>query len=65
MVYARKICDVRRFVKIEVHAVPTGLKIYLSSHTIDTVSPKHIVLLWNIVSLIDTPKTYPARCQSQ
>lgn len=45
--------------KIEIHTIPAGLEIDLSSHPVDTVGIEHVVLFWNIVSFVNTMETYP------
>lgn len=58
VVDARQICNVGVVLEIEVLAVPTGLEVDLGSHAIHTVGSKHIVLFWNIVSIVDAVETY-------
>jgi hypothetical protein len=44
--------------KVQILAIPAGLKIDLSSHAVDTVGVEHVVLFWNVISLIYAAKTY-------
>lgn len=61
IVDTRKIINMGIIVEVEVHSVPTRLEIDLCPHPVTAIGVKHVVLFWNIVSVVYTMKTYPVK----